>query len=102
MRFEVGHGSVVEIFTGGFEAEVQAARAWERWHRAYGASFRIVTESGEEYGTLRPGERHGVHGILTERCMECGREFRTLQAGAAMCPGCELLVIGSLYLRHGG
>jgi hypothetical protein len=89
-----------KVFTGP-RAEAMAAAVWERCHRLPRASFRIIEESGEEHGTLRPGERHGVHGILTERCADCGKEFRTLIAGASLCPGCTLLTIGAANLaRH--
>jgi len=80
--------------------EAAACFFWERCHENYGASFRALTADGIECGTPRPGQQHGVAGVLMERCFECEEMFVTSKVGAPLCPGCELLTIGSASLAR--
>ena len=82
----------------GPDREAGACHLWERCHNKHGASFRAITENGIECGTPNPGDQHGVRGILMERCADCERMFVTPVVGASLCPGCELLAVGSAVL----
>lgn len=97
--FEVcpGYGQPTTRFAGP-RREVLACALWERCHSKYGATFRAVTPDGIECGTPRPGDQHGVKGVLQERCADCEQMFATALVGASLCPGCELLSIGSINL----
>jgi len=89
--FEIvpGYRQPVVRFSG--DQAAAAAHFWATCCLARGASFRVIEDTGEEFGTKRPGDIHGLGGLFTERCAECGREFRTRRVGAAWCPGCELM-----------
>lgn len=82
----------------GPNAEGRAAQLWEQCHSNPGAALRAVDASGIEWGAPRPGDQHGVHGIRMERCAECAQMFLTGEVGAALCVGCELLIVGSATL----
>jgi hypothetical protein len=92
VAFEIvpGYHQPMVRFAG--DREEAAARLWARCFRRHDASFRVVDDRGEEFGTVRPGDVHGLDGIFTERCGECAREFRTAHVGAVLCPGCELML----------
>ena len=101
VAFEVcpGWGQRVVAFAGP-RAEAGACFLWERSHDKHGASFRAITAEGIECGTPRPGQQHGVAGVLMERCADCDRMFVTPIVGEHLCPGCELLTIGSATLAR--
>jgi len=94
-----GWGRATISFAGPLR-EVGACYLWERCHEKHGASFRAMTADGIECGTPRPGAQHGVAGVLTERCHECGQMFTTHKVAEPLCPGCELLSIGSSSLAR--
>jgi hypothetical protein len=77
------------IVVEGPNRERRAAALWNRCATASGAAFRAITSEGEEFGTLKPGERHGV-GCFTERCADCEKEFKTPTVGESICPGCTV------------
>ena len=68
-----------------------AGRLWATCEKVRGASFRAITVDGEEFGTKRQHEQHGL-GCLTERCSYCAQEFTTPRAGDHICPGCGVLI----------
>lgn len=74
----------------------RAAALWSQVRTERGATFRVIAATGEEFGTRRPGDVHGIAGLFTERCSDCGLEFKALRVGAPLCPGCELLNIGEV------
>lgn len=69
-----------------------AGRLWATCEKVRGASFRAITVDGEEFGTKRQDEQHGVNRCLTERCSYCAQEFTTPRAGDHICPGCGVLI----------
>ncbi len=91
VAFEIVPGYHKPMIRLAGDRQVAAARLWATCCLAHGAAFRVIDDRGEEYGTCRPGDIHGLGGIFTERCGECGREFRTARVGAPICPGCELV-----------
>jgi hypothetical protein len=101
IAFEVCPGwGLASVAFAGATREAGACFLWERCHDKYGATFRAMTADGIECGTPRPGAQHGVAGVLMERCGDCERMFVTPVVGAPLCPGCELLTVGSAELRR--
>lgn len=101
VAFEVrpGRGEKVITFAGP-RREVGACYLWQSCHTRYGASFRAITADGIECGTPRPGEQHGINGVMMERCSDCEAMFITPAVGAKLCPGCELLAVGYATLTR--
>lgn len=94
-----GWGYPVQRFTARGR-EAAACYLWQHCHQRHGASLRALTVGGIECGTPRPGDQHGVHGVLMERCADCEQMFTTATVGASLCPGCELLTVGYATLAR--
>ena len=101
IAFEICPGwGLATVSFAGPRAEASACFLWERCHAKHGATFRAITANGIESGSPRPGDQHGIRGVLMERCADCEEMFTTMKVGTALCPGCELLTIGYATLAR--